>query len=371
MSSATRSGGGSSSCSPTGELTSGALDRRRPGRVRDLAAGRLAAPQGPARERLRDASGPMASGGCTPSTRHRSRRWTCGSTSSAASGSSVSTRSPPSSRAASANGASRRDAPTSRRRTQSMIDIVREIEAVQREVGQRPDRGGEGANGPPRTHLRRADRGRLGRPDRPGADRPLVPADQRRLPRRRAIPVRGQRRRRDPRLRATESAARDLGLRRGHQPGGRLRARGAARRRPGTESTTLVLEHTAIVPDEMWAQFGPGAVGVGWDGGLLGLSLHLRGGSIGDPIGLAAVRRGTRVLRAEQRGVGRRERGCRRGPGGRRERRREHHRVLRTGPRGARPEVQRPSRSIGQAPGSYPSVPPSLRVTVRPPFART
>jgi len=48
------------------------------------------------------------------------------------------------------------------------------------------------------------------------------------------------------------------------------------------ESTTLVLEHTAIVPDEMWAQFGPGAVGVGWDGGLLGLSLHLRDESVGD-----------------------------------------------------------------------------------------
>ncbi len=30
--------------------------------------------------------------------------------------------------------------------------------------------------------------------------------------------------------------------------------------------------------------FGPGAVGVGWDGGLLGLSLHLQGVSIGDPV---------------------------------------------------------------------------------------
>ncbi len=49
-------------------------------------------------------------------------------------------------------------------------------------------------------------------------------------------------------------------------------------------TTTLELEHTAVVPDEMWAQFGPGAVGVGWDGGLLGLSLHLRGGSVGDPV---------------------------------------------------------------------------------------
>jgi uncharacterized protein YndB with AHSA1/START domain len=52
----------------------------------------------------------------------------------------------------------------------------------------------------------------------------------------------------------------------------------------GEEATELVLEHTAIVPDEMWDQFGPGAVGVGWDQGMLGLSLHLRGGSIADPM---------------------------------------------------------------------------------------
>jgi len=45
----------------------------------------------------------------------------------------------------------------------------------------------------------------------------------------------------------------------------------------GGESTNLELVHTAIVPDEMWSQFGPGAVGVGWDGGLFGLSMHLRG----------------------------------------------------------------------------------------------
>ena len=50
----------------------------------------------------------------------------------------------------------------------------------------------------------------------------------------------------------------------------------------GEGTTTLVLEHTAVVPDEMWDQFGPGAVGVGWEGGLLGLSLHLQGGSVGD-----------------------------------------------------------------------------------------
>jgi uncharacterized protein YndB with AHSA1/START domain len=52
----------------------------------------------------------------------------------------------------------------------------------------------------------------------------------------------------------------------------------------GEGMTTLELEHTAIVPEDAWAMFGPGAVGVGWDGGLLGLSLHLRGLSGGDPV---------------------------------------------------------------------------------------
>ena len=50
------------------------------------------------------------------------------------------------------------------------------------------------------------------------------------------------------------------------------------------DSTTLELEHTAIVPEEFWTMYGPGAVGVGWEGGLLGLALHLTGGSVEDPI---------------------------------------------------------------------------------------
>ena len=49
-------------------------------------------------------------------------------------------------------------------------------------------------------------------------------------------------------------------------------------------ATRFVLEHTAVVPEDRWAMFGPGAVGVGWDGGVLGLGLHLSGGSVGDPI---------------------------------------------------------------------------------------
>jgi uncharacterized protein YndB with AHSA1/START domain len=39
----------------------------------------------------------------------------------------------------------------------------------------------------------------------------------------------------------------------------------------------LELEHIAHVDDERWAEFGPGAVGVGWDMGLLGLTGHLSG----------------------------------------------------------------------------------------------
>lgn len=39
--------------------------------------------------------------------------------------------------------------------------------------------------------------------------------------------------------------------------------------------TRLELEHTAHVDDDLWDQFGPGAVGIGWDLTLLGLSRHL------------------------------------------------------------------------------------------------
>ncbi|KAB2350893.1 SRPBCC family protein [Actinomadura rudentiformis] len=41
--------------------------------------------------------------------------------------------------------------------------------------------------------------------------------------------------------------------------------------------TRFELEHIAHVDDERWAEFGPGAVGIGWDMGLVGLALHLSG----------------------------------------------------------------------------------------------
>jgi uncharacterized protein YndB with AHSA1/START domain len=42
--------------------------------------------------------------------------------------------------------------------------------------------------------------------------------------------------------------------------------------------TRFALEHIAHVGDELWAQFGPGAVGIGWDQALVGLTLHLASG---------------------------------------------------------------------------------------------
>jgi uncharacterized protein YndB with AHSA1/START domain len=52
---------------------------------------------------------------------------------------------------------------------------------------------------------------------------------------------------------------------------------------PADGGTTLELAHQAPVDPDRWRQFGPGAVGVGWDLGLLGLRLHLESGAPVDP----------------------------------------------------------------------------------------
>jgi uncharacterized protein YndB with AHSA1/START domain len=52
---------------------------------------------------------------------------------------------------------------------------------------------------------------------------------------------------------------------------------------PDNERTRLTLTHIAHVDDETWAQFGPGAVGIGWELGLVGLALHLSSGEAVDP----------------------------------------------------------------------------------------
>jgi uncharacterized protein YndB with AHSA1/START domain len=50
---------------------------------------------------------------------------------------------------------------------------------------------------------------------------------------------------------------------------------------PGAAEARLELRHLAHVPDEMWDQYGPGGVGIGWDLALMGLDLHLStGGSL-------------------------------------------------------------------------------------------
>jgi uncharacterized protein YndB with AHSA1/START domain len=51
----------------------------------------------------------------------------------------------------------------------------------------------------------------------------------------------------------------------------------------GDGRTTLSIEHISHVGDERWEQFGPGALGVGWDLMLLGLSLYMTSGRAKDP----------------------------------------------------------------------------------------
>ena len=161
-----------------------------------------------------------------------------------------------------------------------MIDIVGEIEAVQREVGEGTVPAGAGRS----VRLQREYDApiedvwdALTNPERIG--RWFLPISGRLSPRW-SLPVRGQRR---GRIVACE------------QPH-RLRVTWEYGRRPARRCvvlelrlssadggvTRLELEHTAVVPDEMWTEYGPGAVGVGWEQGLLGLALHLRGGSVGD-----------------------------------------------------------------------------------------
>ena len=119
----------------------------------------------------------------------------------------------------------------------------------------------------------------------------------------------------------------------------------------GEDRTAFDFAHTAIVPDEMWDEYGPGAVGVGWDGGLLGLGLHLRGGSIEDSEALAGLRGGPRLLPAEQRRLGRSEPRRRRRRSDGRAQRRRHDRLLRAARerraraalRGSRPAWEPPS----------------------------
>jgi uncharacterized protein YndB with AHSA1/START domain len=46
----------------------------------------------------------------------------------------------------------------------------------------------------------------------------------------------------------------------------------------GPDRARLELDHLAVVDDDTWREFGPGAVGIGWDLGLIGLGIHLSTG---------------------------------------------------------------------------------------------
>lgn len=52
---------------------------------------------------------------------------------------------------------------------------------------------------------------------------------------------------------------------------------------PDGDGTTLALRHEAPFNEEFWTQFGPGAVGVGWDLGLMGLGMHFESDAPVDP----------------------------------------------------------------------------------------
>lgn len=54
----------------------------------------------------------------------------------------------------------------------------------------------------------------------------------------------------------------------------------------GAGQARFALSHIAHI-DDRWTQFGPGALGVGWDSGLLGLYLHLTTGETVDPAEIA------------------------------------------------------------------------------------
>lgn len=57
---------------------------------------------------------------------------------------------------------------------------------------------------------------------------------------------------------------------------------------PVDDGTRLEIEHIVHVDDARWEEFGPGAVGVGWDLGIVGLALHLASGEPVDPAAGAA-----------------------------------------------------------------------------------
>ena len=72
----------------------------------------------------------------------------------------------------------------------------------------------------------------------------------------------------------------------GDRPGDEVEVRLSS---DGTGSTTFEIEHTMNDPAR-WAQFGPGAVGVGWELPLIALAVHLRGEAVDRAASMAWMR---------------------------------------------------------------------------------
>lgn len=71
----------------------------------------------------------------------------------------------------------------------------------------------------------------------------------------------------------------------------------------GTGRTRLTLTHTAHLTDH-YAQYGPGATGVGWELGVVALALHLAGQPMLDEEAFGASPEGKRFMTASSEGWG-------------------------------------------------------------------
>ena len=83
---------------------------------------------------------------------------------------------------------------------------------------------------------------------------------------------------------------------------------------PDGERTVLELAHEAHVTPDLWGQFGPGAVGVGWDLALMALGRDIDSGAPVDPEEASAFPvspDGAQFIRAASAGWARRRRGGR------------------------------------------------------------
>lgn len=56
-----------------------------------------------------------------------------------------------------------------------------------------------------------------------------------------------------------------------------------AYRRTSDAKSELELKHIAHIDADQWAEYGPGAVGIGWDMALMGLATHVKTGEPVDP----------------------------------------------------------------------------------------